>query len=48
VRNSARNKSRKDRERLENAEFVWDETGKKSKEEIESEIQKLRKRRKIE
>jgi len=43
-----RNKSNKDRERLKNTEFVWDETETKKKEEIESELLKLRKKKNIE
>jgi len=41
-----RNKSKKDRERLKNSEFVWDETGKMTEEEIEAEFQKLKKKKK--
>lgn len=40
-----RNKSKKDRERLKNAEFILDETGKMSEEEIKAETLKLRKKR---
>jgi integrase len=41
-----RNKRKKERERLKNAEFVFDRTGKMSKEEIVTEAQKLRKQKK--
>ena len=40
-----RNKSEKDKEKLKNAEFVWDETGKMTEEEIEAELLKLKKKR---
>ena len=40
-----RGKSKKDRERLKNAEFVWDETGKMTEEEIEAEFLKLKKKK---
>jgi len=43
-----RGKSKEDQERLKNAEFIWDRTGKMSKKEIETEIQKLRKKKNIE
>ena len=40
-----RNMSKKERERLKNTEFVLDETGKMTKEEIKSELLKLKKKK---
>lgn len=40
-----RNKSKKERERLKNAVFVLDKTGKMTEEDIEAEVQRLRKKK---
>lgn len=42
---SLRNKSKKERERLKNAVFVLDKTGKMTEEDIEAEAQRLRKKK---
>ena len=40
-----RGKSKKDRERLKNAEFVLDKFGRMSEEEVKAEFQRLRKKK---